>query len=253
MASASRERLVADYPYFCRAAHRIAGKLPAEFHDEAQSEALVSMVDAADDFVQNGVTFRQFVTWRIEQRMIDQFRKHTAFSRKTGESRLGRSLDEPTIDGQTLADLLVSKEISPPERAEMSERLATLETLPMRWRMAMTLDTSDAMEQLDVSESRISQLRKEAQAVLARETHPIVIVTVPPLEIREARAVAPSDRELEVLHLIAIGDTNVEAGKTLHVSPETVKTHIKHVIRKLVARNRTHAVSIAWEQNWWAP
>ena len=52
-------------------------------------------------------------------------------------------------------------------------------------------------------------------------------------------------REREVLSLLARGLTEREVADELVLSPETVKTHQRTIQRKLVARNRTHAVAIA--------
>lgn len=50
-------------------------------------------------------------------------------------------------------------------------------------------------------------------------------------------------RELEVLALMASGDTNGRIGRRLVISEGTVKTHVKHILRKLGAANRAEAVS----------
>jgi len=50
-------------------------------------------------------------------------------------------------------------------------------------------------------------------------------------------------RELEVLGLVAEGATNQEIAERLVISPSTVKTHVKSILRKLGARNRTEAGS----------
>ena len=55
----------------------------------------------------------------------------------------------------------------------------------------------------------------------------------------------PSDREIAVLQLVADGCANREIGIRLRVSEETVKSHIRHLLAKLEARNRAHAVTIA--------
>jgi DNA-binding NarL/FixJ family response regulator len=54
-----------------------------------------------------------------------------------------------------------------------------------------------------------------------------------------------SKRELEVLHLIALGSTNQEIARQLVVSPGTVKAHTASIYRKLVVANRTEAVRCA--------
>jgi DNA-binding NarL/FixJ family response regulator len=53
-----------------------------------------------------------------------------------------------------------------------------------------------------------------------------------------------SERQLEVLSLIAEGLSNNEICLQLDVTLETVKTHVLHVLQRLNARSRAHAVSI---------
>jgi len=54
-----------------------------------------------------------------------------------------------------------------------------------------------------------------------------------------------SDRELEVLRLLADGQTNKEMARRLSLSPNTVKTHLANLYGKLDANRRTQAVSKA--------
>ena len=56
-----------------------------------------------------------------------------------------------------------------------------------------------------------------------------------------------SERELEVLHELAAGRSNKEIAAHLHVSPNTVKTHIARLFEKLGARRRTEAIHRARE------
>lgn len=58
---------------------------------------------------------------------------------------------------------------------------------------------------------------------------------------------ALSDREKEVLELIGRGRTNDEIASSLYVSVATVKSHVHSLFRKLPARDRVHAVIIAYE------
>jgi DNA-binding NarL/FixJ family response regulator len=55
---------------------------------------------------------------------------------------------------------------------------------------------------------------------------------------------ALSSREIEVLKLIAGGNANKEIGARLSITEETVKGHIKNILAKLGANDRTHAVTI---------
>lgn len=52
-----------------------------------------------------------------------------------------------------------------------------------------------------------------------------------------------TNRELEVLQLMAEGATNAEIARQLVITEGTVKSHVKHVLRKLRAGNRVAAVS----------
>ena len=54
-----------------------------------------------------------------------------------------------------------------------------------------------------------------------------------------------SNRELDVLRHVAEGNRNREIGKHLFISEETVKVHVKHIMEKLGASDRTHAMTIA--------
>jgi DNA-binding NarL/FixJ family response regulator len=54
-----------------------------------------------------------------------------------------------------------------------------------------------------------------------------------------------TQREIEVLRAIADGNRNRDIAEQLFISEETVKAHIKHIMGKLRANDRTQAVSIA--------
>jgi DNA-binding CsgD family transcriptional regulator len=55
-------------------------------------------------------------------------------------------------------------------------------------------------------------------------------------------------RETEVLRHLADGDTNARIARRLMVSEGTVKTHVKHILRKLGAANRAEAAA-RWSQS----
>jgi DNA-binding NarL/FixJ family response regulator len=55
---------------------------------------------------------------------------------------------------------------------------------------------------------------------------------------------ALTTREIEVLRLVASGHANKEISWRLSINEETTKTHIKNILAKLTAKDRTHAVSL---------
>ena len=54
-----------------------------------------------------------------------------------------------------------------------------------------------------------------------------------------------SARELQVLHRVAAGNSNRRVAALLSISEDTVKVHMKNILGKLAANDRTHAVTIA--------
>lgn len=68
---------------------------------------------------------------------------------------------------------------------------------------------------------------------------------------RVARAL--SEREREVLRLLAAGLSNAEIGGALFLGTETVKTHVAAVLAKLGVRDRTQAVVAAYESGFVRP
>lgn len=88
----------------------------------------------------------------------------------------------------------------------------------------------------------------------------------PPPDLREAEAIVFGDRarrraglppgprsaeltqrEREILVMVSQGLSNGDSARALDLSIETVKSHMRRVLGKLGARNRCHAVSLAYE------
>ena len=68
----------------------------------------------------------------------------------------------------------------------------------------------------------------------------------------KAKAQLPtlSARELEVLTILATGETTKEIARKLYLSEPTIKTHLTNIYRKLEVSNRTAAIAIARENSW---
>ena len=62
---------------------------------------------------------------------------------------------------------------------------------------------------------------------------------------RDVGAETLTEREVEVLQLLAFGYTNRDIAGRLFISPDTVKTHLEHIYQKLGANDRTAAVAEA--------
>jgi len=60
-----------------------------------------------------------------------------------------------------------------------------------------------------------------------------------------------SKREIQVLRVVADGNSNQRAGTQLGLSEDTIKAHMKTILQKLDARDRTHAVMIAMRRGYW--
>ncbi len=91
-----------------------------------------------------------------------------------------------------------------------------------------------------------SAVRKQMMEAI-RSVHAGRTVILPEVaqQIAEhAAADALSEREVEVLQCVALGAANKQVAHQLGLSEETVKVHMKHILEKLHASDRTHAVTI---------
>jgi DNA-binding NarL/FixJ family response regulator len=70
---------------------------------------------------------------------------------------------------------------------------------------------------------------------------------------RALQDAALTQREAEVLRLVACGMSNAEIADALHLGTETVKTHVSAILAKLGVRDRIQAVIAAYESGFVAP
>jgi NarL family two-component system response regulator LiaR len=85
-----------------------------------------------------------------------------------------------------------------------------------KWASPQTVDALISASRISESDSRLRKPSKSANGQL-------------------------SAREQEVLALLVQGFSNTEIGSRLYLSPETIKTHVRHIMEKLSVRDRTHA------------
>jgi DNA-binding NarL/FixJ family response regulator len=91
-----------------------------------------------------------------------------------------------------------------------------------------------------------SVLRKELPETirLVHAGHKRIVPEVATELAEHAGEDALSPREVEVLKLIAGGNANKAVASQLSITEETVKGHVKNILAKLAANDRTHAVTI---------
>ena len=117
------------------------------------------------------------------------------------------------------------------------------------------MNTSISRSSIWIRSLRAGVVRRAAITVLAALLAPRVTRRLieefarrpePALATPDALA-ALTDREREVLALVARGLSNAEIAEQLVVSPATSKTHVSRVLTKLGARDRAQLVMLAYE------
>ena len=93
-------------------------------------------------------------------------------------------------------------------------------------------DAEDVIKAIKAAASGQVQLSPEAAGLLMREIHP---VQTPP------GAEPLTDRETDVLRLLARGLANKEIARELQIGEKTVKTHVSNILAKLGVQSRTQA------------
>ena len=170
------------------------------------------------------------------------------------------------MDGQQAVDLIESTK---PQVALVDVRMPRLSGIEVAVRaIASSPETSIIFytahgdrallsEALDVGargfvlkEAPLSDLVRAVQTVIAGEAY-VDPVLAGFLVSGEVAAQLPTltQREREVLRLLADGHANEEIGNQLHISPETVRTHVRKAMAKLDADTRTQAVATALRQH----
>jgi DNA-binding NarL/FixJ family response regulator len=106
----------------------------------------------------------------------------------------------------------------------------------------------DAAERKEILDRYMTHSRRfEEVAARRRATGPgaeLIPLQAPLRELEQE----PTSREIEVLQLISDGLVNREIGQRLFLSEETVKSHVRHLLAKLQARSRAHAVAVGFRR-----
>lgn len=119
---------------------------------------------------------------------------------------------------------------------------------PMRLLLAQWLAHANPGPLRDYAIYLLSQFNAESQLIAPgqEETAPVGSLSGSEIQPVKDMPIEPlSQRELEVLHLMALGRTNQEIAQQLIVAPGTIKAHAASIYRKLDVANRTEAVACA--------
>jgi len=113
----------------------------------------------------------------------------------------------------------------------------------------------DGVDITRMSEGKLAAVRNSKIGMVFQAFNLIPTLTARVVqELRGARRDMPnlftdlSDRELEVLRLIADGLSNAEIASKLVISEKTVKGHVSNILGKLHMMDRTQATVYAWQQ-----
>jgi DNA-binding CsgD family transcriptional regulator len=138
------------------------------------------------------------------------------------------------------------------EEAARALEIAPGEASPLpstveRW---LTEQETNASERAPLLHSRADGSTVAVQLMPSRHPgEPDTLLIEPAGElvsITTLRAAGLTQREADVMRLVALGRTNAEAASALAVSPRTVEKHLQNIYEKLGARSRTQAVLTVW-------
>lgn len=118
------------------------------------------------------------------------------------------------------------------------------------WKLVKTSNRPDSSDSSSINQAIINVTHQFAelfqydslfQANGSNDDTTIAIRAIEP-ECRQSFMTEPlSERELEVLQLIVEGFKNDEIAKALYISTGTVKSHVRNILKKLCAKDRTQA------------
>jgi DNA-binding NarL/FixJ family response regulator len=106
----------------------------------------------------------------------------------------------------------------------------------------------DAAERQQILDRYLDHSRRFEEMAARRRSEEGPAAVIPFQTPPKALEQDPTGREIEVLQLISDGLVNREIGQRLFLSEETVKSHVRHLLAKLQARSRAHAVAVGFRR-----
>ena len=123
-------------------------------------------------------------------------------------------------------------------------RKRVLKRLPLRadrW----FVEVAKRDEILNRYRARVGEFSRTTSARASRGGVTVLPSSAPPADLRSTL----TTRQAEVLQLLADGLSNLEIARTLLITQETAKTHVRHLLGKLGASFRAHAVAVGFRHN----
>jgi ATP/maltotriose-dependent transcriptional regulator MalT len=156
--------------------------------------------------------------------------------------------DKKAKEGELLRALAEQAELTPAAAAmrtslTVDEASRMLENLARKGHLRVL--AGDGVMSYGLAEGSRAPLPDETGAPTRRTEEADRVPGTTPVRLEEPL----SERELEVLSLVASGRTNAEIAKDLFVALGTVKSHVNNIYRKLGAANRAEAAARARELN----
>ena len=135
------------------------------------------------------------------------------------------------------------------ERPEMKVLILSMQDDPQYIRQAFAAGASGYILKEAADTEVVAAIREVAGG--SSYVHPAVgakLIAAETAEARRAQEDPLSDREREVLRLLALGHTNQEIAAQLYISVRTAETHRAHIMQKLRLSSRAELVRYALEQ-----
>jgi two-component system response regulator NreC len=135
------------------------------------------------------------------------------------------------------------------ERPETKILMLSMQDDPQYVRQAFAAGASGYVLKEAADTEVVAAVREVARG--GRYVHPELgarLVAAETAELRRAEEDPLSDREREVLRLLALGHTNQEIAKQLYISVRTAETHRAHIMQKLRLQTRAELVRYALSQ-----
>jgi len=139
------------------------------------------------------------------------------------------------------AAALSKSEISPEKCPDFIDPISEVATYPvfdnqgnLEATISIEIDTTKHVLSLEKHKKHIEKLEKKLDDLKQEQK---AVVKDDQIEVQTDL----TDREIQVLRLVAEGATNIEISDSLSISPHTVKSHVIHIFNKLSVNDRTQA------------